>query len=73
MSNLSVPNTASLSKNAVCALQINFKLLHFTLEEIYRNEEVINNLSYVKAVSTISNMCKYNFLAWELIEVKLYV
>ena len=38
-----------------------------------RNEQTINSLSKLKTVSTISNMCKYNFLTWEWIKVKMYV
>ena len=59
------------SKNAVFAFQINCKLLPFPLEKSYNNEQSINSLSKLKAVSTISNMCKYNFLTWEWIILKI--
>ena len=45
------------SKNAVCALQITYKLFNFPLEKSCRNEQTINSLSQLKAVSNISNMC----------------
>ena len=37
--------TAPQSKNAVCALQINCKLLPSPLDKSYRNEQTINSLS----------------------------
>ena len=52
-------------KNTVCTLQIHCKLLSFLLKKSCSNE--------LKAVSTISNMSKYNVLAWKWIVVKLYV
>ena len=66
-------NSAPQSKKAVCALQLNYKLLPIHMEKSCRNEQMINYLSQLKAVSAISNMFKYNILAWEWIEVKLYV
>ena len=57
--------TASQSKNAVCALQINNKLLPFPLNKFCRNEQTSNSFSQLMEVSAISNMGKYNFLAWE--------
>ena len=32
-----------------------------------------DQLAFINEVSTMSNMCKYNFLAWEWIERKFYV
>ena len=48
-------------KNTVCALQLNYKLLPSPVEKSSKNEEMIDSFSLVKAVSTISNMCKYHF------------
>ena len=56
---------AQQSKNTVCAVQINYKLLPFPLEKSFRNEQMINSLSWLKTVSTISIMCKYSSLAWK--------
>ena len=58
--------SAPQSKNAVCALKINCKLFPFPLEKSWRNKQTIN-------ISTLSNMCKYNLLAWEWIKVKLKI
>ena len=60
--------SAPQSKNAVCALKINCKLLPFFLEKSFKNEQPINFLSQLKAASAISNMCKCNFLALKKIE-----
>ena len=49
-------------KNAVCALQITCKLLPFPLEKSCKNKQTSYSLPYLKAVSTIPNMSKYNFL-----------
>ena len=40
-----INSTALQSENAVCALQINCKILSFHLEKSYRPEQVINSLS----------------------------
>ncbi len=61
-------SSAPLSKNAVSAFQIACKLLSFALFL-----QTINALQYLKAVSTVSNICTYNLLPWEWIEQKFEV
>ena len=53
-------SSASQSKNAVCAVQINFKYKPlFPLEKSGRNEQMTNFILIQKAVSDVSTMCRY--------------
>ncbi len=49
--------SAPLSKNAKFAFQISCKVLSFTLKDYWRNQQTINALQELKAISIISNVC----------------
>ncbi len=51
---ISVLLLCPLSKNIVCAFQITYKLISFTLEDSQRYYQMIKALHLSKAVSTIS-------------------
>ena len=39
-------------------MKINYMLIPFPLEKSYKNEQTINSHSRLKAVSTLTHMCK---------------
>ncbi len=47
-------------KTYTCAFQITCALLSFTLENSWKNYQTINALQYLKAVSTLWNICLHN-------------
>ena len=55
--------SAPPSKNAVCTYQITCR----------RNQQTINTLPQLKAISSISNIYTYNLSAWEWVDLKFDV
>ena len=63
-------NSAPQSKNAVSTFQITYRVLSFVMVSSWM---MINPLPWLKGVSTISYICKYNLLVWTWIDKKFNI